>query len=52
MVEIIMFSSVWKMVLYHSNIHVMDARLGEFVYPSKDDNKSGANWIIRPFANI
>lgn len=29
----------------------MDARLGEFVYPSKDDNKSGANWIIRPFAN-
>ena len=34
-----------------SYIHVMDARLGEFVYPSKDDNKSGANWIIRPFAN-
>lgn len=35
-----------------SYIHVMDARLGDFVYPSKDDNKSGANWIIRPFANI
>ena len=35
-----------------SYIHVMDARLGEFVYPSKDDNKSGANWTIRPFANI
>lgn len=35
-----------------SYIHVMDARLGEFVYPSKDGNKSGANWIIRPFANI
>ena len=34
-----------------SYIHVMDARLGEFVYPSKDDNKSGANWTIRPFAN-
>lgn len=34
-----------------SYIHVMDARLGKFVYPSKDDNKSGANWIIRPFAN-
>ena len=34
-----------------SYIHVMDARLGEFVYPSKEDNKSGANWIIRPFAN-
>ena len=34
-----------------SYIHVMDARLGEFVYPSKDDNKSGANWIIRPFEN-
>lgn len=34
-----------------SYIHVMDARLGEFVYPSKEVNKSGANWIIRPFAN-
>lgn len=34
-----------------SYIHVMDARLGEFVYPSMDNNKSGANWIIRPFAN-
>ncbi len=34
-----------------SCIHVMDARLGEFVYPSKEVNKSGANWIIRPFAN-
>ena len=34
-----------------SYIHVMDARLGEFVYPSRDDNESGANWIIRPFAN-
>lgn len=34
-----------------SYIHVMDAKLGEFVYPSKDDNKSVANWIIRPFAN-
>ena len=34
-----------------SYIHVMDARLGEFVYPSMDNNKSGANWIIRSFAN-
>lgn len=34
-----------------SYIHVMDARQGEFVYPSKEVNKSGANWIIRPFAN-
>ena len=34
-----------------SYIHVMDARLGEFIYPSKGDNTSGANWIIKPFAN-
>jgi len=34
-----------------SYIHVMDARKGEFVYPSKKENESGTNWSIRPFAN-
>ena len=33
-----------------SYIHVMDARIGKFVYPSKDENKTGSNWTVRPFA--
>ncbi len=34
-----------------SYIHVMDARLGKFIYPSKDENKTGSLWTIKPFAN-
>ena len=34
-----------------SYIHVMDARVGEFVYPSKDGKTSGIDWTIKPFAN-
>lgn len=34
-----------------SYIHVMDARKGSFVYPSKNENAEGANWTIRSFAN-
>lgn len=33
-----------------SYIHVMDAKKGSFVYPSKNENESGINWTIRPFA--
>ncbi len=35
-----------------SYIHVMDAGKGKFIYPSRDKNKSGATWTVRPFANI
>lgn len=35
-----------------SYIHVMDARKGEFIYPSRDKNKSGETWTVRPFADV
>ncbi|MCR4742666.1 MAG: McrC family protein, partial [Treponema sp.] len=35
-----------------SYIHVMDARLGEFIYPSRDKNKSGMTWAVKPFASV
>lgn len=34
-----------------SYIHVMDSRIGAFIYPSKDENESGSKWIVKPFAN-
>lgn len=34
-----------------SYIHVMDSRLGAFIYPSKNENESGNEWIVKPFAN-
>lgn len=34
-----------------SYIHVMDSRLGAFIYPSKSENESGYEWIVKPFAN-
>lgn len=34
-----------------SYIHVMDARLGEFIYPSKNTNSSETSWVVKPFAN-
>ena len=34
-----------------SYIHVMDSRLGAFIYPSKSENESGNEWIVKPFAN-
>lgn len=35
-----------------SYIHVMDARLGGFIYPSKDKNNFGSRWTVRPFAKV
>lgn len=34
-----------------SYLHVMDSRLGAFIYPSKNENESGSEWTVRPFAN-
>ena len=34
-----------------SYIHVMDARLGAFIYPSKNVNDSVKTWTVKPFAN-
>ena len=34
-----------------SYIHIMDARKGVFIYPSKDVNTSRTSWTIRPFAS-
>ena len=34
-----------------SYIHVMDSRLGAFIYPSKNENESGSKWTVKPFAN-
>lgn len=33
-----------------SYIHVMDAREGSFMYPSKDKNEKGTSWTVRAFA--
>lgn len=33
-----------------SYIHVMDAREGAFVYPSRSKNEADETWTIRPFA--
>ena len=35
-----------------SYIHVMDARKGEFIYPSRDKNNTGMTWTVRPFASV
>lgn len=34
-----------------SYIHVMNAREGSFVYPSKDLALADTNWTVKPFAN-
>ena len=34
-----------------SYIHVMDSRLGAFIYPSKYENETGSEWTVKPFAN-
>ncbi len=35
-----------------SYLHVMDARKGEFIYPSKVKDISGSCWTVRPFAGV
>ena len=33
-----------------SYIHVMDARRGEFIYPSREKTEADKPWTVRPFA--
>lgn len=35
-----------------SYIHVMNAGIGKFIYPSKNSTDRSATWTLRPFANI
>ena len=33
-----------------SYIHVMDSRVGAFIYPSKNENETGSKWTVKAFA--